>query len=148
MFGMTQKAFPLNQQLCFALYAANNAMGRLYRPMLAELGLTYPQYLVLLALWETDNRTVGALGEALTLESNTLTPLLKRMEGADLVQRLRNPQDERSVTVSLTEKGRALEGKAYEIGLCITRATGQDEGELGALRDQILALAARLRSET
>ncbi|WP_170546681.1 MarR family winged helix-turn-helix transcriptional regulator [Ruegeria arenilitoris] len=144
---MTKQALPLNQQLCFALYSANNAMGRLYRPLLAELGLTYPQYLVLLALWETDNRSVSALGDALTLESNTLTPLLKRMEGADLVQRLRNPQDERSVTISLTEKGRALEEKAYEIGLCISRATGRDDDELNALRSQIQALAARLRSE-
>ena len=89
---MRKRALPLDQQLCFALYSANNAMGRWYRPMLKELGITYAQYLVLLALWENDNQTVGVLGNVLYLESNTLTPLLKRLEAAGFVTRKRRPE--------------------------------------------------------
>ena len=143
---MTKRTLPLNQQLCFALYSANNAMGRLYRPMLADLGLTYPQYLVLLALWERDTRSVSDLGRALALESNTLTPLLKRMEAAGQIQRQRSAQDERSVTVSLTDAGKALENKAHDIGLCVARAVMQGDTDAAALRDQILDLAERLRA--
>ena len=143
---MEKRADPLHRQLCFALDSANNAMGRLYRPMLNELGLTYPQYLVLLALWEQDHQTVSMLGKALYLESNTLTPLLKRMEGSDLVRRVRSLEDERSVSVSLTETGKSLEEKAHDIGICVTNVAGKDGLDVAAFRDELLKLAERLRS--
>jgi DNA-binding MarR family transcriptional regulator len=142
---MTKHALPLDQQLCFALYSANNAMGHLYRPLLGELGLTYPQYLVLLALWEKDELSVGELGKSLVLESNTLTPLLKRMEAAEFVTRNRHKDDERVVIVSLTEKGKALEEKAHDIGVCVGRKAGDSLVDIEALRDQIFELADRLR---
>lgn len=141
---MIDRALTLDELLCFALYSANNAMGRLYRPLLARHGLTYPQYLVLVALWQGDGQKVNDLGTALNLESNTLTPLLKRMEAADLVQRRRNPQDERSVIVSLTTKGRALEAEAAEISRCILQASGDDLADLIELRTKIQQLAERL----
>lgn len=141
---MIDRALTLDELLCFALYSANNAMGRLYRPLLARHGLTYPQYLVLVALWQGDAQKVNDLGTALNLESNTLTPLLKRMEAADLVQRRRNPQDERSVIVSLTTKGRALEAEAAEISRCILQASGDDLADLIELRTKIQQLAERL----
>ncbi len=141
---MTKRTLPLSQQLCFALYSANNAMGQLYRPLLAELGLTYPQYLVMLALWERDALSVGELGKSLVLESNTLTPLLKRMEAADFVMRNRDKDDERVVIVSLTDKGRQLEEKAHDIGICVIRKAEDDAVDLLALRDQIFELADRL----
>lgn len=102
----------LDDQLCFALYSASLAMNKLYRGLLKNLKITYPQYLVLLVLWETDDLNVSAIGERLFLDSATLTPLLKRMETAGLIERNRAPRDERNVIVSLTEKGRALKLKA------------------------------------
>ncbi|HWA61253.1 MAG TPA: MarR family transcriptional regulator, partial [Caulobacteraceae bacterium] len=98
----------LDLQVCFPLYAATNLIGRLYRPVLAQLGLTYPQYLVMLVLWEGAPQTVGSLGARLYLDSGTLTPLLKRMEAAGLVIRRRDAEDERRVRIALTEKGLAL----------------------------------------
>jgi len=129
--------------LCFALYSANHAMTRLYRPLLQPLGLTYPQYLVLVALWSEDERRVGALGEELGLDTNTLTPLLKRMAEAGLVTRSRSAADERVVTVRLTDKGRALEAEAERITTCVFEATGLSVEELADLRDRI----ARLNTE-
>ncbi len=120
-------------------------MGRLYRPLLARFDLTYPQYLVLVALWQQDGRKVSDLGAELQLESNTLTPLLKRMEAAGLISRARNPQDERSVIVTLTDKGRALEGEAAGISNCILAAADADLVELAELRDRLHRLTARLR---
>lgn len=143
---MSKSARPLNQQLCFALYSAHQAMSGLYRPILGKLGLTYPQYIVLLALWEKDGLTVGALGKRLGLESNTLTPLLKRMEAAGFLNRRRSPDDERIVFVSLSEEGKALEAAAVDVGQCVQSAAGENVSEIEALRDQILALAERLRS--
>lgn len=105
----------LDQQLCFPLYAASNLMTRLYRPLLDELGLTYPQYLAMLALWEASPSTVSALGERLLLDSGTLTPLLKRLEGAGLVCRTRDTADERRVLVSLTAEGLALRNRAESV---------------------------------
>lgn len=105
----------LDQQLCFPLYAASNLMTRLYRPLLDELGLTYPQYLVMLVLWEASPSTVSALGERLRLDSGTLTPLLKRLEAAGLVRRTRDAADERRVLVSLTDNGRALRDQAEDV---------------------------------
>src|ERR671926_1268386 len=105
----------LDDQLCFALYAASRAVTARYRPMLDELGLTYPQYLVMMLLWEEDHQTVGQLGNKLALDSGTLSPLLKRLTAAGLVTRHRRADDERSVSVRLTEAGRALQAPACAI---------------------------------
>jgi MarR family transcriptional regulator, organic hydroperoxide resistance regulator len=105
----------LDQQLCFPLYAAANAIGRAYRPLLEPLGLTYPQYLVMLVLWESAPLSVGELGTQLLLDSGTLTPLLKRLESAGLVQRQRDPEDERRVVIDLKAAGRQLKAKARAV---------------------------------
>ena len=142
---MLDRALKLDELLCFSLYSANHAMTRLYRPLLAELGVTYPQYLVLVALWEKDSQRVNELGERLALESNTLTPLLKRMEAAGLLIRRRNPSDERSVIVALTDKGRSLEQGSVEVSNRILDAVGGDVAEMIELRDRIQTLAERLQ---
>ena len=134
----------LDRQVCFPLYAASNLINRLYRPVLSELGLTYPQYLVMLALWETSPRTVGALGEALYLDSGTLTPLLKRMEAAGLVTRHRDPEDERRVQVSLTDAGQALRTEALKVPETLTAGFEGDPAEVEALREAVTALVAAL----
>ncbi|MDE1950141.1 MAG: MarR family transcriptional regulator [Burkholderiales bacterium] len=135
----------LDRQLCFALYSASLAMTRFYKPLLDPLGLTYPQYLVMLVLWEGDAIGVGQLGERLRLDSGTLTPLLKRLEGAGLVQRRRDPGDERRVSVALSPAGRALKARAQGIPEQIACSSGCSLEELAALtarlqslRDQIL----------
>jgi DNA-binding MarR family transcriptional regulator len=109
---MSDQLLRLDRQLCFALYAASRAMTRAYGPVLEPLGLTYPQYLVMLVLWETDDRTVGELGDRLGLDSGTLTPLLKRLEQRELIGRSRDPADERVVRIRLTDAGRALRDQA------------------------------------
>ncbi|MEO8243284.1 MAG: MarR family transcriptional regulator [bacterium] len=131
-------------RICFALYSATHAMQRVYQPLLAPLGLTYPQFLVLVALWEADGQTVGALGRTLMLESNTLTPLLKRMEAQGLVTRTRVAEDERQVRVALTDAGQAMQAQADGISRCIFEACGVEMDELVALRDQIIGLRDRL----
>nr|WP_310214458.1 MarR family transcriptional regulator [Caulobacter sp. BE264]MDR7230995.1 DNA-binding MarR family transcriptional regulator [Caulobacter sp. BE264] len=131
----------LDNQLCFALYGAANRMTRLYRPMLDALGLTYPQYLAMLVLWEASPRTVGALGEALDLDSSTLTPLLKRLEAGGLVTRDRDPEDERRVIVSLTDQGRALRDQAVSIPEKLFCALDMPLDAVGALRDRLKVLA-------
>jgi MarR family transcriptional regulator, organic hydroperoxide resistance regulator len=103
--------------LCFAVYSANLAFGRAYRPILDELGLTYPQYIAIVALWEEDDQTVGRLGEKLFLESNTLTPILKKLESMGYLTRRRDPRDERQVRVNLTEAGRRLREKGLTMNL-------------------------------
>jgi DNA-binding MarR family transcriptional regulator len=120
-------------------------MQRVYQPLLAKLGLTYPQYLVLLVLWAEDGRTVGELGKALQLDFNTLTPLLKRMEAMGLVARARVAEDERQVRVSLTEKGRAMQADAQGLGACIFEACGMAMEDLNRLQGQISGLRDRLR---
>ncbi|MFG1870909.1 MarR family winged helix-turn-helix transcriptional regulator [Micromonospora arborensis] len=129
----------LRRQVCFALYAASRALTDVYRPILDEFGLTYPQYLVLLVLWERpdDAPTVSELGTELRLDSGTLSPLLKRLEGAGLVARRRSARDERRVEVGLTEQGRALRQQVDDIPLQIARATGLGIAELVALRDTL-----------
>lgn len=134
----------LERQLCFALYAASNRMTRLARPALDALGLTYPQYLVMLVLWEHAPCTVGAIGQALSLDSGTLTPLLKRMEGAGLLTRRRDPHDERCVRVALTPAGRALKRKALAIPERVRCQIGLPAGRMDALRDQLHALLAAM----
>ena len=130
----------LSNQACFALYSANLAMTRIYRPLLEALGLTYPQYLAMLLLWEEDGRSMKALGERLGLDSGTLTPLLKRLEGQGLVSRARDPQDERLVRIRLTPEGAALRDKAECLPAHIAAAAGCSVEELASLRDALLKL--------
>ena len=131
----------LDNQLCFALYGAANRMTRLYRPLLDALGLTYPQYLAMLVLWEKSPRTVGELGEALDLDSSTLTPLLKRLEAGGLVERRRDPDDERRVIVALTDKGRALREQAVAIPEKLFCALDMPLEAITALRERLKILA-------
>jgi DNA-binding MarR family transcriptional regulator len=134
----------LDGQLCFALYSANLAMGKLYRQLLADLDLTYPQYLVMLVLWEGDGITVSELGERLFLDSATLTPLLKRLQSAGLVQRTRGTRDERQVIVTLTDEGRALREKAGQVPVDVFCATGCEIDEVVGLKGQLEKLRAGL----
>jgi DNA-binding MarR family transcriptional regulator len=134
----------LDNQLCFALYSTSLAMTKLYKPLLDELGLTYPQYLAMLVLWEKDGLSVSELGERLFLDSGTLTPLLKRLESAGLVARLRDVQDERRVHISLTAAGRKLKSRAARIPGCILSASQCSIPELVALTQQVQALRQRL----
>lgn len=138
------QALQLDHQLCFALYSASLAMTKLYKPLLADLGLTYPQYLALLALWERDGQQVSELGERLFLDSGTLTPLLKRMESAGLVRRTRSSEDERRVHIHLTPEGRALKGRAATVPGCVLQATQCSLGDVVALTRQLQVLRGRL----
>jgi MarR family transcriptional regulator, organic hydroperoxide resistance regulator len=139
-------SLPLADMICFSLYSATHAMQAAYKPLLDQIGLTYPQYLVLTALWQQDAQSVGQIGQSLQLESNTLTPLLKRMEAQGLLTRTRSNEDERQVKISLTEAGRALESRAAHIPGCILEKSGMTLPELTALRDQINRLRGQLRS--
>lgn len=134
----------LDRQLCFALYSTSLAMTKLYKPLLGELGLTYPQYLVMLVLWENDKLTVSELGERLALDSGTLTPLLKRLESAGLVGRARDVEDERRVVVSLTEAGRRLRASATAIPEKMLCATQCSIEEIQTLTKRLHALRASL----
>lgn len=127
----------LNDQLCYAIYSAGIAIQRLYKPFLDELGLTYPQYLVLNVLWRDDRQTVGAIAEKLALESSTLTPLLKRLETSGLLHRARNPDNERQVVVALTQQGRALREQAGCLGDALLTASGRTPGDLARLNEDI-----------
>jgi DNA-binding MarR family transcriptional regulator len=134
----------LDQQLCFALYSASLAMTKAYKPLLDPLGLTYPQYLVLLVLWETDGVSVSQLGDRLRLDSGTLTPLLKRLEQAGLVQRLRDSADERRVRLHLTAAGRALKARARTVPHTIACATACDLTQIAELTARLTALRESL----
>lgn len=130
----------LDRQLCFALYSSSLAMTKLYKPLLDPLGLTYPQYLAMLVLWERDGVSVSELGRRLLLDSGTLTPLLKRLESGGLVQRLRDAQDERRVLVQLTPAGRQLKAKAAQVPASVACASGCSIDELAALTARLTAL--------
>ena len=134
----------LDNQLCFALYSTSLAMTKLYKPLLDELGLTYPQYLAMLVLWEKDGLMVSELGERLYLDSGTLTPLLKRLEASGLVSRLRDVADERRVHITLTPAGRKLKALAAKIPGCILTASQCCIPELTTLTKQVQALRERL----
>jgi len=138
----------VDRQLCFALYSASLAMTKLYKPLLEPLGLTYPQYLVMLVLWEQDGVTVSQVGERLSLDSGTLTPLLKRLEAAGLVQRLRDTADERRVLLQLTPAGRALKAQAQRVPALVAQASGCSLEELGLLKQQLHLLRSRLHAST
>lgn len=142
--NLGEQALQLDHQLCFALYSASLAMTKLYKPLLAPLGLTYPQYLAMLVLWQEDGITVSALGERLSLDSGTLTPLLKRLEAAGLVQRERAAEDERRVHVQLTPAGRKLKARAQTIPGCLLQATQCAPHDLAALTQQVRALRDRV----
>jgi len=130
----------LDEQLCFSIYSAGIAINRAYKPMLDALGITYPQYLVLHALWEQDGRTVGAIAQRLALESSTVTPLVKRLEQAGLVGRERDPADERQVRVRLSRKGRTLREKCGCLGEELSSRSGMNASSLAALNRQVQAL--------
>jgi MarR family transcriptional regulator, organic hydroperoxide resistance regulator len=135
-------AVPLSDYLCFAVYSANLAFGKAYKPILEELGLTYTQYVTIIALWEEDNQTVSGLGEKLFLESNTLTPMLKKLEAMGYLERQRDPEDERQVRVSLTKNGRRLREKALKMDL--TEATGLAPDDFGKVQKAIVTLRNNL----
>jgi MarR family transcriptional regulator, organic hydroperoxide resistance regulator len=135
----------LDRQVCFALYAASRAVTQLYRPLLDELGLTYPQYLALLVLWERGPVTVSELGTALDLDSGTLSPLLKRLEAAGLLTRSRRAADERSVEIRLTADGERLRERAATVPRKIAKATGLRAAELVELRHTLTELTRDLK---
>src|SRR5438552_13727161 len=136
----------LDNQLCFAVYSTAHAFNRVYKPLLDQLGLTYPQYLVMLVLWERDGVPVKAIGERLFLDSGTLTPLLKRLEAAGLVKRTRSTEDERQVIVALTPQGEGLKEKARGVPLSILAASECSVVELAALKSEIVTLRDRLNA--
>jgi len=138
----------LDHQLCFALYSASLAMTKLYKPLLEPLGLTYPQYLAMLALWQDDDLTVSGLGERLQLDSGTLTPLLKRLEAAGFVTRLRDAADERRVRLQLTPAGRALKARARAVPEAVACASGCRLDELAALTARLRALRDQITDST
>lgn len=140
------QALRLDNQICFAVYSTAHAFNRVYKPLLDRLGLTYPQYLVMLALWERDDVPVKHLGERLFLDSGTLTPLLKRLEAAELIKRTRSTEDERQVLIALTPQGHALREKAKAVPQSILAASDCTVGELLAMKDEIVALRDRLNA--
>ena len=143
---MAKDADPLklDSMLCFAVYAAGHAFTRFYKPRLDALGLTYPQYLVFLVLWEQDGLTVKALGEKLFLDSGTITPLVKRLEARGLLRRQRDDEDERQVRIFLTPEGRALRAKALAVPLAVGEALGEQAAQAGDLRRSLQQLRERL----
>ena len=146
----TDQAAPANVMLsdflCFAVYSANLAFGKAYKSILEELGLTYTQYITVIALWEEDNQTVSGLGEKLFLESNTLTPILKKLESMGYLRRQRDPADERQVRVSLTDEGRRLREKGMHMNL--VKSTGLGEDEFARLQKSVVALRDNLIEAT
>src|ERR1700730_15943224 len=136
----------LGNQLCFAIYSAAHAFNRVYKPLLDRLGLTYPQYLVMLVLWERDGVPVKDIGERLFLDSGTLTPLLKRMEAAHLLKRTRSAEDERQVLISLTSQGHALRERAGAVPQAILADSACSLGELSAMKNQLITLRDRLNA--
>ncbi len=145
---MTKKhadlALRLDSQICFAVYSTAHAFNRVYKPLLDRLGLTYPQYLVMLVLWERDDVPVKDIGERLFLDSGTLTPLLKRLEKAQLIKRTRSREDERQVLIALTPQGQALQDKAKAVPQSILAATACSVAELSTIKNELVALRDRL----
>lgn len=135
----------LDQQLCFALYSASLAMTKQYKPLLEPLGLTYPQYLVMLVLWETSPVSVNEVGKRLSLDSGTLTPLLKRLEASGLISRQRDAEDERRVLLSLTPKGQEMKQKALSVPQAIACQVGIGLDDIAALRSTLQKLKEQIR---
>ena len=136
----------LDSMLCFTVYSTAHAFNRAYKPLLDRLGLTYPQYLVMLALWERDGVPLKDIGERLFLDSGTLTPLLKRLEKAQLIKRTRSSEDERQVLIALTPQGQALHDKARAVPQSVLAATACSVAELSAIKNEIVALRDRLNA--
>jgi DNA-binding MarR family transcriptional regulator len=136
----------LDNQICFAVYSAAHAFNRVYKPLLDQLGLTYPQYLVMLVLWERDGVPLKDIGERLFLDSGTLTPLLKRLEAAQLIKRSRSTEDERQVLIALTARGQALKDKAKAVPQSILAAAACSVAELSAMKNEIVALRDQLNA--
>ena len=141
---MNQTALHLDNQLCFALYSTSLALNKVYRKLLRKLGLTYPQYLVMMVLWERDALSVSDIGGRLFLDSATLTPLLKRLEAAGLVSRTRATEDERQVVIALTAAGRALKKQAGSVPTSVCRAAECSVDEIGLLKARLESLRASL----
>ena len=135
---------PIDKQLCFALYSASLAMTQLYKPLLEPLGLTYPQYLVMLILWEEDGLTLKDIGTQLAQKSGALTPVLKRLEQDGLVERIRDDHDERALNIKLTENGVALREPAAKIGPCVADACGMPQADLDVLKSSLEELRKNL----
>lgn len=144
---MSNELLKLENQLCFSVYATSRSITKIYRPFLDELGITYPQYLVMLLLWENSTVTLKDLGNKLYLDSGTLTPLLKRLENLDFIKRERSTADERLLCVTLTEKGAALKEKASSIPHCIVKALNVDYQELSKLKRDIDCLLHQINKE-
>lgn len=140
------QALRLDNQVCFALYSASHAMSKAYKPHLDALGLTYPQYVAMLVLWERDGLTVSEIGERLYLDSGTLTPLLKRLETTGYISRLRDAADERRVLIQLTAAGRKLKTRAASIPACMFEAMQCAPSELVSLTRQVQQLRERLQA--
>lgn len=136
----------LDNQICFAIYSTAHAFNRVYKPLLDRLGLTYPQYLVMLVLWEKDGVPLKDIGERLFLDSGTLTPLLKRLESAQLIKRTRSKKDERQVLIALTPQGLVLKEKARTVPQSVLAASACSIGELLAMKEEIVALRDRLNA--
>lgn len=146
MTGPSPAQLLLENQLCFLFHRISRDLNAAYRPLLSKLGLTYPQYLVMLVLWERDGRTVGELGQELCLDSGTLSPLLRRLESLGLVDRTRNPQDERRVTITLTRQGRSLRRKAEAIPETLGHHLVDSAQEYQQLHAQLTQIAQRLEA--
>ncbi|MDO3411660.1 MarR family transcriptional regulator [Saccharibacillus sp. CPCC 101409] len=143
---MEESRYNLDSHLCFSLYACSRAIFRMYRPLLDELNLTYPQYLVLLVLWDQQESSIKELSQLLSLDSGTLTPMLKRMETSGLLERSRSQEDERIVTVRITEKGRELQDRAACIPAAMLESSGLDPKQIGQLNESIRALMASVEN--
>ncbi|WP_374439695.1 MarR family winged helix-turn-helix transcriptional regulator [Pseudomonas panipatensis] len=135
----------LDNQLCFALYSTSLQMTKVYKPLLQALGLTYPQYIAMLVLWEEDGITVGEISSRMLTDPGSLTPLLKRLEGEGLITRTRSAADERVVELRLTDKGRALRERAQSIPSCILATSGLSLAQLGELKDELVTLRGHLQ---
>ncbi|RWB97387.1 MAG: MarR family transcriptional regulator [Mesorhizobium sp.] len=139
---------PLDDQLCYAIYSAGMAIQRVYKPLLDDLGLTYPQYLALNVLWREDKLTVGSIAERLALESSTVTPLLKRLEAAGLLRRTRSPANERQVVVALTDKGRELRSRAGCLADALLSSSGQSPAHLNQINRDVRELRDAIYEHT
>lgn len=137
---------PLDSQLCYSLYSTTLAINRTYKPLLDGLGITYPQYLVLSALWEADNQTITAIADRLSLEPSTITPLVKRLEQAELVARHRDSEDERQVQVRLTPRGKGLYGPTSCLTDTLLKTSGLSVDQIIALNEKVLALRDALNA--
>jgi DNA-binding MarR family transcriptional regulator len=138
----------LQEFLCFSIYSASHAFNRVYQPLLKDLNLTYPQFIAMVLLWEQDGQSVGELGQKLLLQSNTLTPMLKRLETLGLVKRSRDSADERQVRIKLTEAGRKLRQQSSDIVRSVRKATGLEDEQFKELRDGVDALRKALECQS